>query len=72
MITVTITEDGQFLDEIEFDDADVITCHGALENVHVVYRIVDGEPVPRARRYIRATDSFEVVDPSTLYLGEED
>jgi hypothetical protein len=42
-----------------------------LKNVHVVYRIVDGEPVPRARRYIRATDSFEEVDPSTLDLDEE-
>jgi hypothetical protein len=29
-------------------------------------------PCPAPRRYIRATDSFEVVDPSTLYLGEED
>ena len=34
MITVTITEDGQFLDEIEFDDADVIACHGALTVIH--------------------------------------
>jgi hypothetical protein len=34
MITVTITEDGQFLAEIEFDDADVITCHGALTVIH--------------------------------------
>jgi hypothetical protein len=42
-----------------------------LENVHVMYRIVDGKPAPRARRYIRETDSFEEVDPSTLDLGEE-
>jgi hypothetical protein len=42
-----------------------------LEDVHVSYRIVDDEPVPRARRYIRATDSFEEVDPSTLDLDEE-
>src|SRR5258708_34559919 len=34
MITVTITEGGQFLDEIEFDDADVIACHGALTVIH--------------------------------------
>jgi hypothetical protein len=34
MITVTITEDGQFLDEIEFDDADVIACHGVLTVIH--------------------------------------
>jgi hypothetical protein len=31
-----------------------------LEKVHVVYRIVDGEPVPCGRRYDRSTDSFEM------------
>ncbi len=34
MITMTITEDGQFLAEIEFDDADVITCRDALTVTH--------------------------------------
>jgi hypothetical protein len=41
-----------------------------LENVHVVYRIVDGEPVPRARRYIRATDSFVDLPPGSLGIEE--
>jgi hypothetical protein len=42
------------------------------ENVHVTERVVDGKHVVRARRYIRATDSFEEVDPTTLNLDEED
>jgi hypothetical protein len=41
-----------------------------LENVHVVYRIVDGEPVPRARRYIRAIDSFVDVPSGSLGIEE--
>jgi hypothetical protein len=39
-----------------------------LENAHITWRYVDGKRAVRARRYIRATDSFEEVDPSTLNL----
>jgi hypothetical protein len=42
-----------------------------LQNVHTVYRIVDDKPVPRGRRYDRATDSFVDVDPGALGLEEE-
>jgi hypothetical protein len=42
-----------------------------LENLHITRRLVDGKRVVRARRYIRATDSFEEVDPSTLNLNED-
>jgi len=42
------------------------------ENVHVTWRIIGATRTVRARRYIRDTDSFEDVDPSTLDLGEED
>jgi hypothetical protein len=43
-----------------------------LENVHITNRFADGKHVVRARRYIRATDSFEEVDPTILRLDEED
>jgi hypothetical protein len=42
-----------------------------LENLHITRRLVEGKRVVRARQYIRATDSFEEVDPSTLKLNEE-
>lgn len=34
MITVTITEDGQFVDEIQFDGANVVAYEGALTLIH--------------------------------------
>jgi hypothetical protein len=43
-----------------------------MENVHVVWRFVDGKRVVSARRYLRDTDTFVDVDPSTLDLDEED
>jgi hypothetical protein len=42
-----------------------------LMNLHVTRRIVGGKHVIRTQRYVRATDTFEDVDPSTLNLGEE-
>jgi hypothetical protein len=41
-----------------------------LMNLHVTCKNVDGKRVLRAQRYIRATDSFEEVDPSTLHFDE--
>jgi hypothetical protein len=41
------------------------------ENLHIAHAFVDGKRIVRARRYIRATDSFEEVDPSTVDRGEE-
>jgi hypothetical protein len=42
------------------------------ENIHVTIRSMDGKPVVRARRYVRATDSFEEIDPYTLTLKAEE
>ena len=42
-----------------------------FEKVHVVYRIVDGEPVPCGRRYDRSTDSFVYIRPGSLQNEEE-
>jgi hypothetical protein len=42
-----------------------------FEQVHVVYRIVDGQPVASARRYDRSTDSFVYVGPGSLQSEEE-
>jgi hypothetical protein len=42
-----------------------------LGNLHITHGVVDGRRVVCARRYIRATDSFEEVDPSALNLREE-
>jgi hypothetical protein len=42
-----------------------------LMNLHVTRGIVDGKRVIRTQRYVRATDTFEEIDPSTLNLGEE-
>jgi hypothetical protein len=41
-----------------------------LANVHLGWSFVSGERVLRAKRYIRKTDRFEEVDPSSLKLGE--
>jgi hypothetical protein len=54
----------------EHSEGEPVAERRDLENVHVVYRIVDGEPVPRARRYIRATDSFVDVPPGSLGIEE--
>lgn len=42
-----------------------------LEQVHVVYRIVDGQPVASGRRYDRSTDSFVYIHPGSLQTEEE-
>ena len=42
------------------------------ENIHVTIRSIDGNHVVRARRYVRATDSFEEIDPYTLNLKAEE
>ena len=42
-----------------------------FEQVHVVYRIVDGQPVASGRRYDRSTDSFVYVRPDSLQIEEE-
>jgi hypothetical protein len=42
----------------------------SLQNVHVVWSVTDGKRMLRAKRYVRATDRFEEVDPSTLNLDE--
>jgi hypothetical protein len=47
-----------------------VSKHSGVENLHITHRLVDGKRVVRARRYIRATDSFEEVDPSTLHFDE--
>lgn len=41
------------------------------ENVHVTWRVIGATRTVRARRYIRDTDSFVDVDPSSLDLDEE-
>jgi hypothetical protein len=42
-----------------------------FEQVHVVYRIVDGQPVASGRRYDRSTDSFVYIRPGSLQIEEE-
>jgi len=42
-----------------------------FEQVHVVYRIVDGQPVASGRRYDRSTDSFVYIRPDSLQIEEE-
>jgi hypothetical protein len=42
-----------------------------LMNLHVTRKIVGGKRVIRTQRYVRATDTFEEVDPSSLNLGED-
>jgi hypothetical protein len=42
-----------------------------FEQVHVVYRIVDGQPVASGRRYDRSTDSFVYIRPGSLQSEEE-
>jgi hypothetical protein len=54
----------------EHSEGEPVVQRRDLENVHVVYRIVDGEPVRRARRYIRATDSFVDVPSGSLGIEE--
>jgi hypothetical protein len=41
-----------------------------LENVHIVWSVSGGKRVLRTKRYVRATDTFEEIDPSTLNLDE--
>ena len=41
------------------------------ENIHITIRSIDGNPVVRSRRYVRATDSFEEIDPYTLNVVED-
>jgi hypothetical protein len=43
-----------------------------LGNPRITRRLIDGNVVVRARRYIRATDAFEEVDPSTHNLKPEE
>jgi hypothetical protein len=47
-------------------DVEPVPVRAGRENVHVSYRFVDGKRVVRARRYIRETDSFVDVDPSSV------
>jgi hypothetical protein len=42
-----------------------------LMNLHVTRGVVDGKRVIRAQRYVRATDTFEEVDPCSLNVGED-
>jgi hypothetical protein len=42
-----------------------------FENVHIEERIVGGKRVLRCRRYVRETDSFVDVDPSSLGIEED-
>jgi hypothetical protein len=42
-----------------------------FEQVHVVYRIVDGQPVASSRRYDRSTDSFVYVRTDSLQSKEK-
>jgi hypothetical protein len=42
-----------------------------FEQVHVVYRMVDGQPVASSRRYDRSTDSFVYIHPGSLQSEEE-
>lgn len=42
-----------------------------FEEIHVVYHIVDGQPVAFGRRYDRSTDSFVYVHPRSFQSEEE-
>jgi hypothetical protein len=42
-----------------------------FEQIHVVYRIVDGQPVAFGRRYDRSTDSFVYIHPRSFQSEEE-
>jgi hypothetical protein len=41
-----------------------------LENVHIVWGVSGGKRVLCTKRYVRATDTFEEIDPSTLNLDD--
>lgn len=48
-----------------------VTERRDFEQVHVVYHIVDGQPVASARRYDRSTDSFVCIHPSFSKIEDE-
>jgi hypothetical protein len=51
-------------------DVEPVPVQPGRENVHVRHRLVDGQRVVRARRYIRETDEFVDVDPRSIGIEE--
>jgi hypothetical protein len=52
-------------------DVEPVPVKPGRENVHDRHRFVDGKRVVRARRYIRETDSFVEVDPTSIPPEED-